>query len=177
MKDSYLIMDLFWRYAALLIVALLNLGIFYLVLTPLTIYPVYLLLNIFFDLYLAGNLIVVIGHFPIEIVNSCIAGSAYSLLLILNLATLNIKFKDRIKIFITSFLALLIINILRIFFLSILFVNDSVWFDFLHKLFWGLLSTLFVTGIWFIELKKFKIKNIPFFSDLKFLYENSVFKK
>ena len=37
---------------------------------------------------------------------------------------------------------------------------------------WYLGSTLFVIGIWFIEVKLFKIKEIPIYSDIKFLYLN-----
>ena len=76
-----------------------------------------------------------------------------------------------------SFGCFLILNIARIFFLSIAYVNGYSWFDFTHKLFWYLGSSIFVVGIWFAEVKLFKIKQIPFYSDLKFLYGHSNLKK
>jgi exosortase/archaeosortase family protein len=161
--------NLFIRYFILLLVAIPNLWIFYLIFTPITIYPVYLLFNLFFDATLSGN-IITIGRFSIELVDACIAGSAYYLLLILNLSTP--KIKKRMKIILLSFIPLLIINILRIFLLGTAFVSGYLWFDVTHKLFWYFGSIIFVIGIWFTEVKLFKIKEIPIYSDIKFLYSN-----
>jgi exosortase/archaeosortase family protein len=110
-----------------------------------------------------------IDNFAIEIIGACIAGSAYSLLLILNLSVPNIKIKQRIKLLLFSFSSLLIINILRIFILSVLFVQGISFFDITHKLFWYAGSTIFVVAIWFTGIKLFKIKEIPFYSDIKYL--------
>lgn len=164
------------RYAILIIVAIPNFWLFYFVFTPLTVYPVYFLLNLFFDSSLMNNVILV-GECPVEIIRACIAGSAYYLLLILNLSTPNIKFPKRIKIILLAFASFLIINILRIFVLSIIFLEKSSWFDITHKLFWYLGSIVFVIGIWFAEVKLFKIKEIPFYSDIKFLYKKTNLKK
>jgi len=68
-----------------------------------------------------------------------------------------------------SFLTFLIVNILRIFFLSIMAISGSNFFDLTHAIFWYGLSTLFVVVIWFTEVKIFRIKTIPFYSDIKFL--------
>ena len=133
--------------------------------------------NLFFGASLVGKNIVLVGELPIELINSCIAGSAYYLLLILNLSTPKIKLKKRIKIMLLSFASLLIINILRIFLLGFLAISGFSYFDLAHKLFWYLLSIVFVTGIWFAQVKYFKIKQIPFYSDMKFLYKNSVLSK
>ena len=175
-KSSRQLINILVRYLILILIALPNLYIFYLIFTPLTVYPIYFLLNLFFDCILSGKIIVVSG-IPIEIIGACIAGSAYYLLLILNLSTPNINFKKRINMIALSFLSLLILNILRVFFLSLLFISDSIWFDFTHKLFWYLLSLVFVLGIWFAEVKYFKIKDIPFYSDILFLYKMSNLKK
>ena len=67
-----------------------------------------------------------------------------------------------------------VINVLRIFLMVLLL--DSSWFDFTHKLFWYVGSILIVIWIWFSEVKLFKIKEIPFYSDLRFLYRNAVKK-
>jgi len=175
-KISKQFIDLLIRYAILIIVAIPNFWLFYLLFTPLTVYSVYFLLNLFFDSSLMKN-IILIGEFPIELIPACIAGSAYYLLLILNLSTPKIKIQKRAKMILFSFTFLLILNILRIFLLSLVFISGNSLFDITHKLFWYLGSTVFVVGIWFVEVKLFKIKEIPFYSDIKFLYKKSNLKK
>tara|TARA_Y100000034_G_C6714689_1_gene315863 strand:- start:303 stop:536 length:234 start_codon:yes stop_codon:yes gene_type:complete len=70
-----------------------------------------------------------------------------------------------------AFAAFFILNTLRIFLLGVLFVSGSVFFDATHKLFWYIISTIFVVGIWFAEVKIFRIKEIPFYSDLNWIYK------
>jgi len=176
-KISKQFMNILIRYTILIIVALPSLWLFYFIFTPLTVYPVYFLLNLFFDSSLMGHIVLVEDTFPIELIGACIAGSAYYLLLILNLSTPKIKLKRRINMIFLSFTSLLIINILRIFLLSLVFISGSSWFDATHKLFWYLLNIIFVVGIWFTEVKFFKIKEVPFYSDMKFLYKNSTLKR
>jgi len=170
------ILDLLIRYVLLIILGLPFLGVFYLLFTPLTIYPVYFLLNLFYSVSLFGNILVVKGV-AIEIISACIAGSAYYLFFILNLSVSKIKISKRIKMLLIAFAFFLLVNILRIFFLSILYLSGSSWFDFTHELFWYLISIVFVVLIWFWEIRKFKIKEIPFYSDLKFIYNSSSLKK
>lgn len=165
-------LDIAIRYSILIITGLLSNTIFYALFTSLTIYPVYFLLGLFFDASLVSN-IIIINKLPIEIIGSCIAGSAYYLLLILNLSTRGIEFKKRIGMFLFSFSSLLAINILRIFLLSIMFVSGQPSFDITHRLFWYLGSTIFVVGIWFLSIKLFKVKEIPIYSDIKFLLKHS----
>ena len=156
------------RYLLLLVASFPNLFIFYFIFTPLTIYSVYFLLNIFFDVSIQANTIF-IGDFAIEIIGACIAGSAYYLLLILNLSTPGINLKTRFKTILFGFSSLLILNILRIFFLvSLLLIFPSA-FDITHKIFWYFISIVFVVGIWFAVIKIFKVKQIPVYSDAKFL--------
>jgi exosortase/archaeosortase family protein len=157
------------RYFSLILLAIPNLFIFYFIFTPLTIYPVYFLLGLIYSVFLSGTTIITAGSFPIEIIRACVAGSAYFLLTILNLTTPNIKFKKRMTILATSFLALLLINIIRIFVLGIMFVEGSANLDVAHKLFWYLGSTLFVVIIWFTQVKIFRIKDTPIYSDIRFL--------
>ena len=162
--------DVFLRYAVMLLLAVSGLWIFYAVFTPLTVYPVYFLLDLFFGASLSGNIVTVYSCFPIEIIEACVAGSAYYLLLILNLSTPGIVLKKRLKIILESFLALLIINILRIFFLSIMYVSGSGLFDITHKIFWYFANIFFIVGIWFFMVKSFKLKEIPFYSDIMFFF-------
>lgn len=175
-KKSKEIYNIFLRYIIIVLVALPNLWLFYFIFTPLTLYPVYFLLNLFFDVFLTGSIINLQNH-VIEIIGACVAGSAYYFLLALNLSIPKIKLQKRLKMIVFSFAFLLIMNILRIFLLSLFFISDSYLFDITHKLFWYFLSTIFVVGIWFIEVKLFKIKEIPFYSDAKFLYKKSSLKR
>lgn len=165
------IIDIFTRYFIMVLAAVSGLWIFYTIFTPLTVYPTYFLLNLFFESSLSGNIITVSNIFPIEIVKACVAGSAYYLLLILNLSTPGILLKKRLKIIGESFLALLIINILRIFFLSIMHVSGSGLFDVTHKIFWYFANIFFILGIWFFMVRSFKLKEIPFYSDIKFFFD------
>ncbi|MDP2672305.1 MAG: pacearchaeosortase [Nanoarchaeota archaeon] len=165
-------LKIFIRYLIIVLIAIPNLFIFYFIFTPATIYPVFGLFKIFFKEVLLTDIVFQINNeFFIEIISACIAGSAYYLLFILNLSTPKIKIKKRIKMLLFSFAFLLILNILRIVILSLIFVYSSEnLFDISHKLFWYFGTTFFVVLIWFIEVKTFKIKEIPIYSDIKFLY-------
>ncbi len=178
MKKGSILLDIFIRYLILVIVAIPNLWIFYLVFTPLTAWPVKWLLDIFYDVSLiSGKIILVNRSIPIELIEACIAGAAYYLLMILNLATSGIRIKKRINILLLTFGVFLALNILRIFILSLIAVSGSSFFDITHKFFWYSLSTIFVVAIWFGAVKTLKIKDIPFYSDLKLLLGKARLKK
>ena len=167
------IIRLIVRYLILVLVAIPNLWIFYTVFTSLTAYPSYWLTKIFFDsLLLGNNIILVNGMIPIELIKSCIAGSAYYLLTILNLSIPNITFNKRIAMILLSYLAFLVVNIIRIFALTVVYVTDNQIFDITHEVFWYALSTAFVVVIWFAEVKFFKIKDVPVYSDIKLLLKH-----
>ena len=166
LSDNF-IQNIAVRYLILVAVAIPNLWIFYFIFTPLTIYPVLFLLNLFYQAELAGNTITIAGCASIEIIKSCIAGSAYYLLLVLNLSVPKIKLNKRLKMISLSFLVLLSFNILRIFLLSLLYISGNSLFDFTHWFFWYFLSTIFVVAIWFAEVRLFKINKIPVYSDIK----------
>ncbi len=167
-KEVEYLFDIISRYLILILLGVTGVNFFYLLFSTITIYPVYFLLKLFFDASLAGNTIV-IGTSPIEIIGACVAGSAYYLLLILNLSTKGIELEKRIYMLLFSFSSLLVINILRIFFLSVIFASGFSFFDVTHKLFWYVGSTVFVVGIWFLSVKMFKVKEIPVYSDIAFL--------
>jgi exosortase/archaeosortase family protein len=103
----------------------------------------------------------------IGLIDACIAGSAFYLLLILNLSTPKIKIKQRIFILLFDYFIFLVLNILRIFLLSILLINSSQIFYIVHLVFWYVISVILVLLIWIITVKLFKIKEAPFFSDIK----------
>lgn len=162
------------RYIILIAVAIPNLWIFYKIFTPLTIYPVKWLLGIFYSTTLIPtNIILLNNSVPLEIISSCVAGSAYYLLLMLNLFTPSIKLKKRIYMLLSAFGVFLLINIIRIFVLGVLLLKNFSAFDVTHKILWYGMSTLFVVGIWFYQVKIFRVKEIPLYSDIKYLYKNS----
>lgn len=167
-KQNKILVSILPRYLILVIIGIF-LSVLYKILFPLTIWPSFFLLNLFYNASVVGNSII-IDTFTIKIVNACIAGSAYYLLLILNL-TIPMKIKKRAYSIIFSISSLLILNILRIFLLSILFVQRFAFFDITHKLFWYALSIIFVVGIWFLTSWIFKIKDIPIYSDFKNLFK------
>jgi exosortase/archaeosortase family protein len=167
-KKNRFILDFILRYFILFLIGIFGIKLFYFIFSSLTVYPVYFFLKLFFDVSLTYNTII-INNLPIEIIGACIAGSAYYLLLILNLSTREIKLERRITILFFSFFLFLVINILRIFFLSLLYINGVSFFDIAHRLFWYAGSVIFVVAIWFLSVKIFKIKEIPFYSDVIFL--------
>ncbi len=165
-KPLYLLL----RYLILLALVI-SLPIIYKILTPLTVYFVAGLLKIFYQVFISGDIITIFPKTIIQIIPACVAGSAYLLLLILNL-TVAMKWKTRIYSILFSVSLLFILNILRIFILTILLINNFQFFDFTHKLFWYVLSTVFVVGIWLLTVKIFSIKEIPAYSDIKYLIKN-----
>lgn len=160
------LINLFIRYLIILAAGIPNLWLFYKILTPLTKNSVAFILNLFSQTTTIGN-IIIFNSTLIELIPACIAGSAYYLLLILILATPNIKLKQSTKIILFSFTSLFILNIIRI--TSLALLNQSIYFSILHIIFWYVLSTLFVVGIWLADVKIFKIKNIPVYDDLRFV--------
>ncbi|MEK6879716.1 MAG: pacearchaeosortase, partial [Nanoarchaeota archaeon] len=111
-----------------------------------------------------------------KFIEACVAGSAYYLLLILNLSTPKIQLKTRIKAIFFSFAAFFIINLIRVIILVLVFFTSPDSFVLTHKLFWYALSTLFVVLIWIAETKIFQIKAIPIYSDIVSLKKISILK-
>jgi len=163
------------RYLLLVLVSVPGLSLFYYVFLPLTIYPVYWALGLSYNVIMLNNTLFIQTKI-IEIIGAWVAGSAYYFLLILNLITPKIETKKRIKLLLFTFGTFFIINLLRIYLLGIMYIEGSQFFDIAHKLFWYLGSTLFVVIIWFTGVWIFKIKEIPFASDLKYIYGKSSLK-
>lgn len=175
-NDSKLVLEIIFRYFVAIIIGVPNLYIFYKIFSLPTIYFSYFLLNLFFDASLSNNVILV-NDIPIAIIGACVAGSAYYLLTILTLGTPKIRLYKRLGILFTSYSLFFLANTLRIFVLGVLAIYNSVFFDIVHKFFWYFVSIILVVGIWFFMIRLYKIKEIPFYSDIKFLYEKSLLKK
>ena len=168
-KEDKKILFIVIRYLILLILTIFSLPLIYKIFTPLTLYPVLGLLKFIYENVIVNQVIISINNISlIELAPACIAGSAYLLLLILNLSV-PMRLKQRIYTILASFAILLLLNILRIFLLSILYYSGNTFFDITHKLFWYGLSTLFVVGIWFLMVKIFAIKEIPVYDDIMYL--------
>jgi len=174
-KNFNNLLSIFVRYLILIITGIQNFWLFYLLFTPLTIYVVYFFLHIFYENTLLIGNVILVNSIPIEIIEACVAGSAYYLMLILNLSIADLKIKKRLLLLLFSFSSFFLVNVIRILFSSYLLVSGATWFDFAHRLFWYAGSIVFVVGIWFLGIKIFKIKEIPFHTDIKFLF--SLIKK
>lgn len=160
------IIALLARYIILLLLAINNLFIIYQLFAPLTIYPVFFIINLLYSpASLLGNAIS-FSNSSIILVNACIAGAAYYFLIFLNIST-PMPLKTRIKSLAFFILSFLFLNILRIVIFSVLFNAGFTYFNFAHKLTWHLGSTLLLIMLWLINIRLFSIKNIPIYTDIK----------
>jgi len=164
------IYELLLRYAIILLASAGNLWIFYFIFTPLTFYPLVFLFGLFYHLPIENSYIFVNG-IMLDIARACIAGSAYYLLFMLNLMTRGIRIKKRIIMFLFSSLLFLLLNIARIIILVFVRMNNLGFFEQLHMFFWYFVSTIYVFAVWIIMVKIFRIKAVPFYSDLVYLKE------
>lgn len=165
-KQTKKITGLFSRYLAILIIGLGNLYIIYKFLTPITIRALYAVLSVFTNPVIANN-VIYLNRIGLEIVPACVAGSGFYLLLLLILSTAEIKPTTRTKAIITGFALFFILNILRI--LILIPLTGSPSFETIHWIFWHLISIIFVVAVWFSVVKIYKIKEIPVYSDVKYM--------
>ncbi len=155
---------IFIRYLILLLVGFF-IGYLYRFLELITIYPVSFILGRFYEISRDGTTLI-FSNGAIEIIPACVAGAAFYLLFTLNL-TSEMRLKKRVFSLMFSLISLLILNIIRIVVFSIFYIENFSFFDFSHKLFWYFLSTVFVVGIWFLNVRIFNIKSIPVYTDIK----------
>ncbi len=165
------------RYFIMTLSSISGLAFFYFVFTIPTIYVSYFFISLFFQVSLSGNSIIFGNDFLISIIPACVAGAAYYLLFILNLSVPGINLSKRISMVLVAFLSFFVINTLRIVLLSALYFNSFPFLETLHKFLWYFGSVVITAGIWFFEVYFFKIKEYPFYSDLKFIYSKSIFVK
>ncbi len=165
-KDLKKIISLFFRYGIILIFGIGNFYLLYKIFTPATIYSVNFILGLFSPTVLIGNAIM-FRQITVEIAPPCVAGAAFFLLLALLLSTANVKYKTRVYAIFTAMMSLFVINIIRILILAP--ITTMKYFEIIHWIFWNVLSTVFVIGIYFITIKIYKIKSVPVYSDIKYL--------
>jgi len=162
------IKNIFLRYIFLIILSIGNLAIFYKILTPLTVHTLNFFLTLTQKTQVVGNRILMEG-LAIDIIPACVAGSAFYLLTILVMSIPRMKADKRMKMISIAFVSLFAANIARLVFL--VNITDLASFDFIHWLFYNFISVLFVVGIWTLLVKIYQIKEIPIYSDLRFLHQ------
>ncbi|MBT4175073.1 pacearchaeosortase [Candidatus Woesearchaeota archaeon] len=161
-------LDLPIRYVLAVLVGIFY-QIFYWIFSPWTLHSTYWILNLVYDVVLEGNLIS-FDSVTFALIPACTAATAYLLLTMLILVTRGIKLLTRIKIWIYGCLLILVFNTLRIFLLIWIYVTfGQNYFDALHLMFWHVVSTVVVILIWIGLTKKYKVKGIPVYSDLKYI--------
>ncbi len=158
---------LFVRYLAILLLSINGLFIIYYVMSPITYYLSLYSLS-FFGVVSGFFLerLIVFNNVSIVLVNACVAGAAYYLLIFLNLS-MPMSAKKRIKSLLFSIIFLLFINILRIVIFSLLAANGSNYFDSLHLFTWYFLSIILVVGTWFLTIKIFGVREVPVYDDIR----------
>ncbi len=173
-KEAY---ELLRRYLALVLLGLFKLKIFYSVFTPLTVYPVFFVVQLFDNTaVLMQNNIISFSDLQAQIIPACVAGAAYYLLLILNLTT-PMETKKRVKSILFLLLVFLFLNITRILVFAFLLVWGYQYFELTHILIWYFGSTIMVVLIWFANVFIFKINNIPVYTDMMNIYNNIIKRK
>jgi exosortase/archaeosortase family protein len=160
------VIGIFARYVFVFLLALGNFYVFYKILTPLTILSVSQTIALFRDVVVVGDMIYTVST-RIQIVEACVAGTAFFLMFLLVFSTANINLLKRIYALIFSLLLLFLSNYLRIVFL--IAITDNLYFEFIHWILWHFVSVILVVGIWFFVIYLFKIDSVPIYSDVKYL--------
>lgn len=156
------------RISLALLISFFGINLFYFIFSKLTFYLTYLTL-FFYKPVISGNSFL-IGNEVLEFIPACTAASAYFLLILLILLTKDIKFKKMVNIFLLGSLLILIANIIRLDLLIIILISYSKdLFSSLHLFFWKIVSSVYVAFVWIFLVYKFKIKETPIYSDIKYL--------
>jgi exosortase/archaeosortase family protein len=165
-KQSKKVLGIFTRYFTVLLAGAGNLYIFYKILTPISVYVLNLVLSIFADPIVRGNLIR-LESVTIEIAPACVAGAAFYLLFMLFMSCADVKPSVRVKAILSAFVIFFSLNILRI--LALIPMVESPYFETVHWTFWHFMSTIFVLISWWVVMKLYKIDSIPMYSDVKYM--------
>ncbi len=173
MKRSAVI-SLSLRYGILLVLGIATIllgenGLFYTLLAPLTIKPVFSIFQwLYADAALFGTHTIFIKGYYATIIPACVAGSAYYLLLILNLTT-PMTLPKRLWSLAYAFVLFLLLNIGRIVLFGALLTKGYPYFDITHLTTWYLGSTVLVAALWFSGIYLFRISEVPVLSDIRSL--------
>ncbi len=116
------------------------------------------------------------GEATINIVKYCVTASAYYLLVLFCIITMEVALWKRLLMFLIGSALIFGMNIVRIVLLIITLLNNKNNFQAAHFALNFLLSVVYVVLIWVLLSFLFKIKTVPFYSDIKFLIQE-MFKK
>ena len=147
------------------------------ILTPITLKLSYITLLYYNPILISADVMVING-IPFSFIEACIATSAYYLIILLVLLTKEITLKQRIKLIFIGSLLILLMNLLRIFILIFVTVNYGFyWFEIIHLAFWKFVSGIYIALVWILLVRYYKIKSVPVYDDIKYLFNKSYFKK
>ena len=163
------IYSLIIRYLLLLLLGLFNLKVIYTVFTPLTVYLSYYIISLFDNTARLVNNTISLSNIDIVIISACVGGAAYYLLLILNLST-SMEIKKRVYSLLFLILSFFILNLVRISILSYLTLQGLSFMNSIHVISWHFGSTIMLIIIWLVNIKIFKIRTIPIYSDYMKIY-------
>ena len=116
------------------------------------------------------------GEATVNIVKYCVTASAYYLLALLCIITMGISLWKRFLMFLIGSALIFGMNIARIVILIIILLNNEGMFEAAHFTLGLLLSVGYVILVWVLLSFLFKVKTIPFYSDIRFLTK-AMFKK
>lgn len=116
------------------------------------------------------------GEATINIVRYCVTASAYYLLTLFCIITMGLALWKRILMFLIGSALIFGMNIARIIILIVVLLENQSAFKATHFVFGLMLSAGYVILIWILLSLLFKVKTIPFYSDIKFL-SCEMFKK
>ncbi|MBI2105521.1 pacearchaeosortase [Candidatus Woesearchaeota archaeon] len=105
---------------------------------------------------------------------ACAAVSAYFLLLLLIVFTMDMKLKARTKIFLIGSLIIFSANMIRI--LLLIFILEKKGFNAfqqVHDVFWIIFGSIIVALTWIFLTRFYKIKSIPIYTDVKYLLKQT----
>ncbi len=158
------------RYFTLLVITIFQANLLPMIFTPLTLYPLLWILQLFGSANLLPlTATIETSKIVFSLVPACIGGSAYYLLLILNLTT-SMSLEKRVKSLVFLISSFFILNILRLILFVFLFSEYIQLANALHLVTWYLFSIVLVIGLWFFNVYLFKIKSIPIIDDFKNLF-------
>ena len=169
-EDSFLL-----RVLTILLAMLLYQDI-YSIFLPLTKYLSTISLNLLYNVKAIENTLLV-GNQSFSLIPACVALPAYYLLFFLVLGTKDLSLRKSTKLLVIGSILILAMNIIRIDLLIIAFLEfGKSWFDSIHLFFWKFVSGVYVALVWIFLTKKYKIKTIPFYDDLRYFYSRSILK-
>jgi len=117
------------------------------------------------------------GEATINIVKYCVTASAYYLLALFAIITMGIALWKRIIMFLLGTILIFAMNLARIVMLIVVLLNNSEGFKGTHAALGLFLSIIYVIFIWVLLSILFKVKTVPFYSDIKFLSQEVCKKK